>query len=472
MKRQATHIMLAAAGLVTVGLAGLVWQSERSLDEARAEAEAISQRILAERRRLEGTPGLEQEVLVFREISGRMAAILPDEEELNQLVRNLQEFSEESGVKIHSLRRAAVGGHAGSDGDLRGVSYVLELEADAFELLAFLDRVETSDRFLRIPRLKVTAAREKGLKSSDQRTHSIRLEVETFVFEPGAVDEQIAIEWADWKLKRLRGDVARRRTALEPMEYAYRGRRGRRDPWVDPRRVSVPKQSADAGIEGARLTAFAARVAEAWSSWRELEDGARSLEGAAGVEELEAFVVGLEAEGRRFLDQRNLDGDAARLSLTAETLASLEELRAVLDGVRGNRGPSMARLREVHKVMEAHAAQGEHTLALEAVAAIAPDLEWLSEDPERAPLVAALVVATQRSQAVIDFDAMGNQPRGVVILGARAAVLIGSRAFVAGDRIGEEVIVHSVTAHEVVFEFRGQAIARRVQLQSPLAGER
>ena len=132
----------------------------------------------------------------------------------------------------------------------------------------------------------------------------------------------------------------------------------------------------------------------------------------------------------------------------------------------------LPRLREVHSAMEAHASKGEHYLALEAFVALEPDLEWLAEDPDRVSEVDALRRAAEQSQAVIDFDTLDHQPRGVVVLGDRAAVLLGEGAFVAGDRIGEEVTVRSVTAEEVVFEFRGVAIARRVLLHSPLVGER
>ena len=73
---------------------------------------------------------------------------------------------------------------------------------------------------------------------------------------------------------------------------------------------------------------------------------------------------------------------------------------------------------------------------------------------------------------MIDFDAMGCRPRGIVVLGDRAAVLVGARAVVAGDRIKDEILVRSVTSDEVVFEFRGVVIKRRVILHSPETWER
>ena len=465
-------MFLVTASLTTLGLSGIVWRSSTGLEGAREEATQLAERILLERGRLEETPELEQEVLVFREISGRMAAILPDEDGLNDLVRSLQGFSEQSGVEIRSLRRAAPRGFAKSEGDLRAVSYTLELDGDAFELLRFLDLVETNDRFLRVPRMEVDAARRQGLMEGAQMSHSIRLDVETFVFEPGAETEPVAIEWAEWKLERLRGEVSRRRTGLEPAEYDYRGRRGRRDPWVDPRHRPVMARAEEGTSSEGEASELAAKVSKAWSNLRGLEQSVSALDEAGLSEELEVEVVGLEAESRRLLEaERSSDGVGAS-PLTAEIVHSLLELRAALDEMRGNRGPSIARLREVALVMKAHAVRDQHPLALEAMAPVAPDLEWLADDPDRAPYVEALRRAAARSQAVIDFDALGYQPRGVVVLGDRAAVLVGDRAVVAGDRIKDEVLVRSVTSDEVVFEFRGVVIVRRVLLHSPETWER
>ena len=107
MSASGLRVFLISAGLLTVGLSGLVWRSNAGLESARLEVKSVSERIIAERVLLDETPALEQEVLVYREISGRMAAILPDEAGLNDLVRSLQVFSERSGVEIRSLRRAA-----------------------------------------------------------------------------------------------------------------------------------------------------------------------------------------------------------------------------------------------------------------------------------------------------------------------------------------------------------------------------
>jgi hypothetical protein len=295
--------------------------------------------------------------------------------------------------------------------------------------------------------------------------HTIRLDVETFVFEPGAEAEPVSIEWADWKLDRLRGEVTERRRALEPAEYEYLGRRGRRDLWVDPRRFPSEERGLTESGQGEELALFAERVAGAWASWRAIGAVESALQEAQLSEELEVEVVGLEMEMRRLSAELGAAGDQS-------ALASLRELRATLDEARGNRGPSKAHLREVRSAMETHAKQGDHELALQAFSVLEPDLHWLAEDEVREPLVSALRAAADESTAVVEFDSLELALEGVAILEDRAAVLIAGRPVVAGEELSEELFVRSVTSNEVVFEYRGVAIARSVFSHSPKAGER
>ena len=120
--------------------------------------------------------------------------------------------------------------------------------------------------------------------------------------------------------------------------------------------------------------------------------------------------------------------------------------------------------------MEAHARQGEHKLALQAFSVLEPDLHWLAEDEVREPLVSALQAAADKSAAVVEFDSLDLALEGVAILKDRAAVLIAGRPVVAGEELSEGLFVRSVTSNEVVFEYRGVAIARSVFSHSPKAG--
>jgi len=241
---------------------------------------------------------------------------------------------------------------------------------------------------------------------------------------------------------------------------------------LDPRLAPSPQPEIVQSTQGQALSEFSERVANAWTLWRGLDEVSSSLEETRLSEELEVEVVSLEAEGRRLVGTLREGSSDPIVGGEQAAITSLKDLRASLDQARGNRGPSIAHLREVCSAMDSHALAAEHELALEAFAALEPDLVWIAEDPAREPLVDDLKAAAARSSAVLEFDALGYSPTGIAILDGRAAVLVAGRSVVAGARLDDDVIVRSVTSEEVVFEYRGVTIARRVLLYSPLAGER
>jgi hypothetical protein len=67
-------------------------------------------------------------------------------------VRDLRTFEEDSGVRITSLKKKDQAGGAAAkktSTDLRqGLATKLTFDADAFQLLSFLDRIESHSRFM------------------------------------------------------------------------------------------------------------------------------------------------------------------------------------------------------------------------------------------------------------------------------------------------------------------------------------
>ena len=63
----------------------------------------------------------------------------------------------------------------------------------------------------------------------------MRRDVETYVYEPKGGAQALQIDNYEAKRNRLQGEILRRRDQLAFAHYEYVGRRGRRDPWVDPR---------------------------------------------------------------------------------------------------------------------------------------------------------------------------------------------------------------------------------------------
>lgn len=104
-----------------------------------------------------------------------------------------------------------------------------------------------------IPSYSITSASRQQVEDDGQALHKIQLDVETYSYVPKGAVKAVRIEGYERKRDLLAGEIARRRNALTLTTFNYRGARGRRDPWVDPRvplldgepnAPSVPEQMA------------------------------------------------------------------------------------------------------------------------------------------------------------------------------------------------------------------------------------
>ena len=85
-EKKAWISIAAGAFLIACGLATLIYFRIESLAQTREDLVAIHSRIVNARQTIEGTEALEREVIVLREISTTIDQILPDAEDLNNLI--------------------------------------------------------------------------------------------------------------------------------------------------------------------------------------------------------------------------------------------------------------------------------------------------------------------------------------------------------------------------------------------------
>ena len=163
-KEQKTWLaVLGGGGVLGVGLAWLIYSQLGSIADGRAEVEQLRNKVAAARKLIEGTNSLEREVIVQREMSEVMGTILPDNEDMHNWVRTIQDFSDTSAVRIRGLKKKnqAASRTKKDQTAFDEVTYAFTLESDAFELLDFLDLVETHKRFMAVPMFKIAAARRE-----------------------------------------------------------------------------------------------------------------------------------------------------------------------------------------------------------------------------------------------------------------------------------------------------------------------
>ncbi len=458
--------LVAGGALLACGLGAGAWFQRESVLEAQARALSLTTEIADARKRVSGLPKVEREVIVLRALSDEMKRVLPDEDDVNNLVRTLNRFSEDAKVRISGLKKknTEVAGRKKAT-DFDRVAYTITLEGDAFQFLDFLDMVEGHSRFMNVPTFRLQAARRTELEKDGVAGHQVTVDVETYVYEPKKDAKPVKIEGLEGKRELLVGEIERRKEQITVASYSWRGARGRRDPFVDPRTPVQPEAESGLSVQVqtekvGELIARAVAMANAARVWRGSEHVIAEMTART---ELETLVGQLEADVRTLQAEGSIVYVPAQRRLQLEVVDVVNAVRAELSPDEAGRGPSEAQLKTLVSEIEGHVAVGRWQAAMEAWEAVDDKVEPLAADPVRGVLVQRLQDLIYEARAVVDFDKLTLRIGAVVIIdGHDPVATINGRSVSVGDAVGDELVVHGITREEVEFVFRGVVLARRL----------
>jgi Tfp pilus assembly protein PilO len=463
-ERKKLFLVLGAGLLCAGGLVALnIWQSGQ-IEESRSKVAGIQSNIDSARSLVESTPPLEREVIVLRELGEVMRGILPDTDDVNNLVRTFQRLSEESGVRISGLKKKTDNANKRNTADFDRVAYTLSLEGDAFQLLDFFDLIESHSRFMRVPNFRITAANRNDLEKLGVPAHKVTLDVETYVYEPKKDVKPVTVEGYDRKRELLLGEIERRKESLQVSAYVYRGARGRRDPWIDPRVPVLLESMTLLSVQEQMelVQKLSDRIEEVFKTWEQVQKAENVIIEMMARAQMEEQLARLEEDVRRVVSERSIAYVPSQTRLQDEVIDRLNELRGKLVASDIGRGPSETQLREMERTMVAHRASGEYQLMLEAFGSIDNRLTAIETDPLRRPLIDRLRDLAYEARTVIDFEKVQLDVGGVVLIeGGAPIVMINGRSLSEGDLIGQDLIVRSIRRDEIEFIFRGIVFARR-----------
>ena len=466
--RKRMLIVLGGGALLAIGLGVGLYFQHKGIDEMREQITQTRTELQNANQLLEGTAELEQDVIVHRSTDEVVKTMLPNDQDILNFVRTLRSFEEESTVQISSIKdktAAASNSRKKNKTDFEKVSYTVQFEADAFQMLAFLDLVESHERFMRVPSFKLKAAPRRDVRDDDtsQMRHDVEMEVETYVYAPTGSMKQIKIDGFDAKRDLLRTRIASRQRELTVAEYEYRGQRNRRDPWVDPRvpadfqgdGTSLPIEEQIAIVEELILeTRVAAQLLEQWQASDTMIAEMKSRG------ELETMLGELDEEVRRIQASEQIVFVPAERRFQQEVVEELERIRQTLDNDDGVQLP-VVMLKQAIETMHGHLERQEYQLALEAYSGLVGRLEMTEPDPVRAPLIQRLHDYAQLAETVLAFDQLELLVAGVVDLGsAKRAVLIEGRPYMPGEIVDADLMVKSIESDTVHFIFRGVELSR------------
>ena len=463
-EKQRWFFILGGAALLAFGFGGLIVLQHRTIEDTRAEIESLDGEIAAARALISKSPDLEREVILQRETDEVVAEILPNHKDVNDLVLTLHSFEAQSGIKITSLKPVKINDR--EKRDFEKVAYNLNFDGDAFQLLSFIDMVESHPRFMSVPAFKLQAARrpKANVGAEDELRHKVQLDVETYVYEPKTGASGVKIENYDRKRDNLLGEIARRRSELTIPVYHFGGPRGRRDPWVDPRvpMTDDPPLTIEQQIE--LVDGLAERMAVVWGLLEEMLVTETIVEEMKVYHSLETELVAVEEEIRRVEAEGKLRFHSALQRFQKDVVLAAAEVREALSDARGLDGATAEEIDQVARAMERHLVRGEYDLALDAYAHIADRLGPAELEPERLPLVNGLYGLENTASAYREFDNMQIDVRGVLLHEGMSPVAVINGASVAvGELLESGVLVQTIRKDEIEFLYRGVVFVKTVQ---------
>lgn len=463
-----TLLLTSGASLLVLGgLGTLIWWEHGAIAEAGAARDALREEAERARTQLAKAPGLERDVIVQRELDAAMRQILPSDQEITEYVRTLQAFAENSGVSISQLKKKSQNRNdKDSKADFQKVGYELTFAGDAFQLLSFVSLVERHPRFMSVNTLKLSAAkRESNRRNADKPTevdHEVQLEIESYVYQPADTGKPVDIESYERKRDLLATEISKQRAALQLAAYDYRGQRGRRDPWVDPR---MPAQEDGPGRTIEEQIAAVEEVGEHATLTHDLWLRMRSTNSPIEVMTLERdYLPALADLVSRVDEQKKLGGFSYGPAREAWQKNVLEVMTKMQGGPQPavQEGPSLAALQEAHARMGRHRDAGEFKNVLEVYASIASMLELAETYPDRAQIVGDLREFAEEARTVLDFEKLSLSISGVIIDAGKPFAIINGQTVEVGEVLEGGLVVHAIREDEIEFEFRGLVLGRMI----------
>ncbi len=453
--------------LLAGGLAWLSYHEIEHIENTRTEVSTLRANIDKSRKLIEGTPGLEDEVIVLREVSDLIKQILPDQNDVNNFIKTLNGFSADAGMNTTAFKKKQDNRNSRDKSDFEKVAYTLSLEGDVFQFLGMLNSLETHKRFVAVPAFKLSAASRRDVEDNGLARHHIQLDVETYKYDPKTDLTTAKIEGYERKRDLLAGEINRRRAVLTLASYEYRGPRGRRDPWIDPRVPAGPEKTNGLTVpeQIALVEAMAGRVILAKDKWKEVEDAPDVLRRMVARQDLAEMLASLDDDLRVVATEGQLSYGMASRRLEKEVSDPVKELRLKLTSTVDVLGPPREVLAGVRDGMRSHLALGEFVLAIKVFGTVQSELGMVRGDSVREVLAEEILQLADDATILQDFDKIPLDIGGIALIeGMRPSVLINGRAVTVGDMINVDVEVFAIRKNEIEFIFRGVILTRSILL--------
>jgi Tfp pilus assembly protein PilO len=453
--------LFVGGSLLLAGALGtLIYYQHEGIEKRRAEVATLKKSIEEDKALLQKTPDLVKQVIIQRETDAVIKQILSDEKDVTDLSRTLNTFAQESGFTFSQVKDDSRVNKKNKD-DFERVSYTLSFEADAFQLLTFLSKLESHTRFISVTTMKLSAAGRNEYVADSVPRHRVTLDLETYVYAPTGNAKEVRIDQYEKKRDLLVSEISKRGAELRIPAYEYRGQRARRDPWIDPRvpvdgGPTMPIEEQITLVDG--LAEKAAEIERIWGEARAADNLIKTMKLRSELEELLGLI---EEEIRRVDAGGFLVFVPALKRYEHNVVEVVRTVRDQMDSGDGADGASTALLRETSEAMDRHIQAQEYELALQAFNTVESRLGLAGQDALKEPFVKNIRELRHLADTVLAFEGVKLDIQGVALYEGRApVVLINGEPLSEGEMIGEELLIQTIASDSVEFLYRGLILKR------------
>ena len=476
-EKQLTILTIAITVVLSGAFGVLIYLDFETIDEEKAKIATAEENIRKAQVEIEETLPREKEVLYHRAVFEREAAILPDEEDINNFWRKIKEFKDVSGVqidRIEGLEEAKQKKGKSSREQVRPVQIKLTFRANADQLLKFVNQFENFDRLVNVTNLVVRTSRGAlGVFDGEVR-HDVMMELSTFVYNrTGGELKRNEIQGRERHLQsdELVSRIQSHRVgAIE--RYDLKPSMNRRDPFVSVRRPphtmgdddgkTIEEAYKEQKDEVDRLALLVELALGDWEIEKELVKEGRWIFIEPHKKQLDQAVKSLELDIRKIRENNVITFPELVTELEVRVVTPFRRLQSERTTPDV---PVRVSLREVRKHRDEMLAKFEER-DYKAVLELYQKYKLYRDDRE-IPLEAKkiedeIVGLERRARVVSEFEALDIKIGALIVGVERSVALINGRSVAQGDPIepGSKIILFEVTPDGCTFLYDDVKIHR------------
>jgi Tfp pilus assembly protein PilO len=463
---------IVVAVIITGLFAGLVYKDVSLIDDERSQIESRQAQIASAEAEIQRMPGREADVIVFREIVQRDAAILPDEAEINKFINVIGEFEKYSGVVVTQVTGLSNRDREKSKAAILKIPLKIELRGSIDQFLRFINLFENYDRFVIIK--SFTISRGTTVDEEGVLQHQIGLELETYQYNPkgGPVAR---VDIPNYERRKQELAIQKRIRQSEPThveKYLLKPRISRRDPLDDPREEETADEQGSVDPE-VRYQAERELLEELILNVAILQDDVKFEDKLR--EERDFMRIGAIA---RAIDQKIAELDVSISEALTMKKFTVPELRADFvakvvqpyEEIKEKRKSRVTEVvvtrRQVHdwlrQVQEKFDA-GAYADVIKAYEGYVRLTDGKKIGPDAVPLQEQIVVLARQAQVISRFEEENLDIDGTVIDPNRASfAIINGQILAEGSAVDADgkIRIHKIKCDQIEFMYQGVLIVK------------